>query len=186
MAEKIYAVPESKLTQMADTIRLKRDIATPMDFDEMILQTSLIDGGGGLQMELIGEETIYLPETSETLDETELNIDIVNSNYAWFIFTISCDGICEANDNWGGYTLGVFGRHPSNRGLMAVQSIFYRGGGNNINEVKQYSTANSISTYGVGLKNNVTETILYRKTNNTMKKAMAGNYTIKIYGFIPN
>lgn len=42
-----YAVPEDKLTAIADAIRLKRDLTTDMTLDDMALQIGLIDGGGG-------------------------------------------------------------------------------------------------------------------------------------------
>lgn len=42
-----YAVEESKLTAIADAIRLKRESVTPMEVDDMPLEISLIDGGSG-------------------------------------------------------------------------------------------------------------------------------------------
>lgn len=42
-----YAVPEEKLTAIADEIRLKRDIVTELTLDDMALQIPLIDGGSG-------------------------------------------------------------------------------------------------------------------------------------------
>lgn len=47
MAEKLIAVPESLLTDIADAIRLKRDITDMIPVSDMPMQVELIEGGGG-------------------------------------------------------------------------------------------------------------------------------------------
>lgn len=44
-----YAVTDTKLTAIADAIRLKRDTAEEFSVDDMPLAISLIEGGGGVQ-----------------------------------------------------------------------------------------------------------------------------------------
>lgn len=64
-----------KLTDIADAIRLKRDIVTPLSLEDMALQVSLIDGGGGTEeneMELISEgkvaDVLYPTYATATAD----------------------------------------------------------------------------------------------------------------------
>lgn len=60
----LYTIPDETLTEIADAIRLKRDIADEIAPEDMPLEISLIDGGGSGQWwqypgtaELIGEVT---------------------------------------------------------------------------------------------------------------------------------
>ncbi len=62
----MYAVSEQALTDIADAIRLKRDITTPLTVDDMALEISLIDGGGS-GGRLVTIEKLVTPETDLTL-----------------------------------------------------------------------------------------------------------------------
>ena len=94
----MYAVPAEKLEDIADAIRQKRDITTPLTVDDMPLQISLIESGGDGMWEKIGDFTIadgemsllielgavykkllvYLPSTATATLQTNGNLKIAS------------------------------------------------------------------------------------------------------------
>lgn len=70
-----------KLTDIADAIRLKRDITTPLSLEDMALQVSLIEGGGGAQVETLETPT----KTSDTRYPLTPTLPI-NGTWTWAMF----------------------------------------------------------------------------------------------------
>lgn len=63
MAEKLIAVPEQKLTDIADAIRLKRDLAEPIPVEDMAMQIGLIEGGVNIPFASKFSCGTYIPDT---------------------------------------------------------------------------------------------------------------------------
>lgn len=67
---KLYAVSEEELQAIGNAIRTKRDITTPIEVENMPLEISLIDGGGGVQIpgriiDITGACEIYIGDLAD-------------------------------------------------------------------------------------------------------------------------
>ncbi len=94
-----------KLTDIADAIRLKRDIVTPLSLEDMALQVSLIDGGGGggtdysnlnAYLSVDNGEWIEIEKIQPNWDNAlynEINNTFERDLYNW-------DGVLTASNNY--------------------------------------------------------------------------------------
>lgn len=131
---------------------------------------------------LIGQTTIALSEYTDTstAETTNTQINIMNTNYAYFIVIITCDSEITTSTEWG-MTVGLGGRYTTNGKFLAAMSLQQKG-----SATLSYSDMDSSSakqeSYGVTINGN-TETIqIVRKAHSSgMPKIRAGNYTIKVY-----
>lgn len=186
-----YFIEDETLHAIADAIRLKRDTVEQINPEDMPMEIGLIESGGGglpLQLDLIGEQTIYLPEYTNTTTEesTTTSINISGTNYAYIITTIYCDGdpTGGAND-WGGTTVALGGRYTSNKCYaQGTSGLTYRG--SKVVTFDQAVSGSAVpSGYGVGLKYNTAQITISRKCHSSaMPKIMGGNYTIRAYGIV--
>lgn len=182
-----YAVPEDKLTAIADAIRLKRDTTTDMTLDDMALQIGLISGGGStlpLTLELIGEETKYLEEyaNNTTTQNTDFDIDIQNSDYGFIIITITCDGqLTGLSNEWGGISIAFGGRYANGNFSGSGHAITYQGI-KTINFRTAKKAATKSNDYGVFVHANQPKVLIQRRATTNCPRIMGGNYTVRAYG----
>lgn len=109
MAE-MYAVKKEQLTDIADAIRLKRDITDSLSVDDMPLQIGLIDGGGeGGILKKIGDFTFESSHTRSNTLVAELNSKIPNENKLFFILKNNA----EKGTIDGEFIAGIVSKIPS-------------------------------------------------------------------------
>lgn len=76
-----YVIPGDTLTEIADAIRAKRDIVTEITPEDMALQVSLIDGGGGGGLRTVnGEIELALPTNYFTIED---NLGTAHKMIVW-------------------------------------------------------------------------------------------------------
>lgn len=145
-------------------------------------------GGGGVgpKFELIGEWTGYLEEYTDTTkaETTDTQINIKNTDYAFCVYVITCDGTIVNSSDWGGLAVGMFGRYKNNSNMSNVSCIGQvRTRSLKLSEM-QVNTSSYIS-YGVSTNNNTANFILNRKAHaSACPRLMSGNYTVKVYGIV--
>ena len=140
-------------------------------------------GGSGLTFEFIGEWTGYLPEYTNTYAEsTDTGINIKNTNYAWILIVITCDGTYTNNNDWGGLAICLSGRYNVNGNISRGQTAAQRRTAS-LTLAGMVDTTQFYSSYGVYITNNTSTIIINRAAHSTAcPKLMAGNYTVKAYG----
>lgn len=69
----IYRISGDTLTDIADAIRLKRDIATEITPEDMPMEIGLIDGGGGGLAPIV-DEMFVLPERTSAAQTIRVNL----------------------------------------------------------------------------------------------------------------
>ena len=147
-----------------------------------------VSGGASLplELELIGEKVIALSEYTDdaTQEQTDTQISISTTDYAWIITTIECDGTPDGTNDWGGVTIALGGRYKSNSGYFAGASTGYKGA-KTFSLSSALTNAMNFTSYGVWVDNNNSKIILNRKCHETaLPKIMGGNYTIRVYGIV--
>lgn len=134
--------------------------------------------------ELIGERTIALNEYTDTANEeiTDTGINIINTDYAVILTTITCDTEPTTATEWG-YSVAIGGRYTTNNAYNAFTSFGYKGVRDSVDFSGVISTSANWASYGVRVPNNTANITIGRKCHGTgCPKIRAGNYTIKVYG----
>lgn len=93
----MYAVTEEQLGNIANAIRLKRDTTVPMTVDDMPLEISLIDGGGGGDTPFYSMEThnFVMPYTATSSNKFDTGIVI---DYNCIILVFADDNLLPRPD----------------------------------------------------------------------------------------
>lgn len=138
----------------------------------------------GPQFELIGQSTHTLSAYTNT-SEAEIidtGIDIKNTNYAYILTVITCDGTKTNDNDWGGLTITIGSRYTSNSAYYGGANLWSKNGVSLLFSDMVRTNAN-IYAYGVVVTTN-TDTIQFRrKAHATVcPELMAGTYTVKVYG----
>lgn len=163
------------------TAPLAFDFANEKGFGDYI--DAIPSGGGGPQWELIGTKTIALQEytSTTTAEETDTQIDISNTDYAWFLTVITCDTAITTTSEWG-MTIGFGGRYTSN-GAYYNYGAGGQKGSATLSKSAMVTPSLNWSAYGVWVLNNKSSIQISRKCHATVcPKCRAGNYTVKVYG----
>lgn len=144
-------------------------------------------GGGGSSgpaFELIGQWTGYLAEytNTSTAETTDTGINIKNTDYAWILTVITCDGTYTNNNDWGGLAIAWGGRYTSNGNYYTGTTVGQRRT-QSLTLAGMVDGSQVYSSYGVFINGNQANIQLGRKAHATAcPKLMAGNYTVKAYG----
>lgn len=176
---------DSDLTSVANAIRTKggtsAQLAFPSDFVSAI--AAIPTGGSGIQFDLIGTTTIALQEYTDTVngEETDTQIDISNTDYAWIVTVITCDSAITTTTEWG-MTISIGGRYTSNGAYFDGTDIMQKGSAT-LSKAAMVNNTLGASSYGVRTLNNKNTIQMSRKCHGTAcPKCRAGNYTITVYG----
>lgn len=180
-----YIVDSADLTSVANAIRTKGGTSAQLSFPTGFISAigNIPTGGVGPQLELIGTDTRYLAEytNTSTAESYTTNINIKATDYAWIVAIITCDSAITTSSEWG-MSICFGGRYKSNSQFMTSSTMFQRG-----SATLSFSAMvnNSVSTgsYGVLAANNTQYFTYSRKCHATaLPKIRAGNYTAKVYG----
>ena len=180
------AVPTPEVNLQDKTITENGTYSADAGYDGLGEVVVNVSGGASvpLELELIGEKVIALSEYTNdaTQEQTDTQIDISTTDYAWIITTIECDGTPDGTNDWGGVTIALGGRYKSNSGYFAGASTGYKGA-KTLSLSSALANAQNFAQYGVWVDNNNSTIILNRKCHESaMPKIMGGNYTVRVYG----
>lgn len=176
-------------TAEADAIRAKTGDSSPIAYDYANNKgfadaiAAIPSGGGGPQWELIGTKTIALQEyTSTTTEEqTDTQINISNTDYAWLLTVITCDTAITTTSEWG-MSIGFGGRYTSNGNYYNYGTGGQKGSAT-LSKSAMVQGSTGWGSYGVWVLNNKSSIQISRKCHATAcPKCRAGNYTVAVYG----
>lgn len=145
-----------------------------------------------LKLELIGEETFELEETTSTTEEKiTTNINISNTDYIFGIITIECDGVAEGGKTWGGLTFASFWRSKSGDNMLSDNNCFqYNTQGIKTLSHSEYKASTSGgnmygAAFGVYISSSVANVTFNRTCHaSNCTKIMGGTYTVRAYGIV--
>ena len=180
-----YIVQGSDLTSIANAIRTKGSTSAQLAFPAGFVSAiqAIPTGGSGIQWELIGTKTIALQEytNTTTVEETDTQINISNTDYAWLLIIITCDSAITTTTEWG-MTVSIGGRYTTNGNYYDGVDVMQKGVAT-LSKAAMVSGTASASTYGVRTVNNTSDIKISRKCHGTScPKCRAGNYTVTVYG----
>lgn len=138
----------------------------------------------GPQFALIGQSTHTLSAYTNTsaLEVIDTNINIKDTNYAYILTVITCNGTKTNNADWGGLTIAIGSRYTSNGSYYSGTSLWSKNGVSLLFSDMARNNTNQ-GAYGVVVQNNTNTIKFQRKAHASgCPEVMAGTYTVKVYG----
>ena len=136
----------------------------------------------GQFFELIGQTTIALSAYTDasTADTVDTGISVSDTDYAFGIVLITCDGEITTDTEWG-MSMAMFGRYKTNGNVYSSSMTFGLKGAQSVSFANS-SNPTTYTNYGVWVQNNTTTIKLNRKCASSIPLIRGGNYTVKVYG----
>lgn len=169
MAE-MYAVNKDTLTDIADAIRLKRDIVEPIPVDDMAMQIGLIEGG---VVQKVFEDTVVLEEDHTTTTQEDLyhkDTEITFESYGLYMCISKIIGEHSISTN----VFGSLITENTRRNLTNTSHI-------TIKENGDIYSGNDYYGIWCGFYTNSTSIRVLVRANATYPLYEAGEYKIEVY-----
>ena len=179
-----YLTTDRDLTSVANAIRAKSggsaDLAFPAGF---VSEIGNIPSGGGGNFTLIGTKTLTLSEytNQSATEETDTQIGISGTDYAFGYIVITCDGAITTTSEWG-MSVALFTRYKGSSGNTGGGQAAQQSGGATLSQAAMVNNGRFTNAYGVWVKNNTSNIVICRKASSTYPKIRGGTYTVKVYG----
>lgn len=170
-------------TAEANAIRAKTGGSSPIAYDWANGKgfADAIAAIGGSNWAPIGQTTIALTEYTDTTQEnTDTQINISSTDYAWILVFIVCDSAIDTSSEWG-MTAQICSRRTNGKisAFHAMQQFGYAA----LSGAAIAGNPSSVNNYGVWVQNDSSTVVFARKCHaSNCPKIRAGNYTVKVYG----
>ena len=176
------------LIDISDTTAIAADVASGKEFylasGEKVAGTASGGSSSGVQFELVGQSRHVLSEYTDTStpEVTDTGINIKNTDYAYFLTVITCDGTKTNDADWGGLTIAIGSRYTTNGAYSNATSLWSKNGVSLLFSDMVRGNTNQ-GAYGVVVQTNTSTIKFLRKAHaSACPKIMAGTYTVKVYG----
>lgn len=137
------------------------------------------------QFTLIGTSTHQLSAYTNTSTAENINteIDITNSDCAYILVIITCNGTKTNAGDWGGFFIGIGSRYLNTGRLNCGTGWMASKNGMSLSYADMVNSNFLGTNYGITLVNNRGTINFQRKAHATYcPELMAGTYTVKVYG----